>query len=503
MELRLEPRLSQKLFMTPQLQQAIKLLQLSRLELQQVLSQHLSENFLLEEDDDLESEEESVLDKKEVDRGEEEKEETRGEGPTETAEDSESILPEEWDNYYQSDWREGAVEYPSSTEDEYRSYEQTLTNPTSLEDHLLWQLQLSSLSQAEKSIGRILIGNLDDNGYLTIPIAEIAETEQVSLDMVESVLRQVQTFDPPGVSARDLSECLMIQFRHLAQDPIGSDCGSKGALNEALIESIVAYHLSDLEKKRYGNIAKALGVTIEEVYEAVHLITGLEPKPGRPYCSDGNQVIVPDVFVFKNEGEWVVLLNDDGLPRLRINQPYYQRLMANNMGEPASTKAYLDEKLRGAQWIIRSIDQRHKTIVKVVKSLVKFQEQFLEQGKQHLKPLILRQVAEDVELHESTISRVTTNKYMHCPQGIFELKFFFNAGIQRTAQHGADLSSITVIEIIREMVAQEDPRYPLKDQDIAAKLRSRDISIARRTVAKYRAEVRIPAASQRKSLPRL
>jgi len=241
-------------------------------------------------------------------------------------------------------------------------------------------------------------------------------------------------------------------------------------------------------------------VPIEEVYEAVHIIEGLEPKPGRPYFSDHNQVIIPDVFVFKDEGEWVVLLNEDGLPRVRIS-PYYKRMMGGGGGDAESTKEYLEDKLRGAQWIIRSLDQRNKTILKVVHSLIHFQEAFLEKGIQYLKPLVLKQVAEDVGMHESTISRVTTNKYMYCPQGMLELKFFFNAGIQRSDPGAEDLSSLTVRELIREMVAHESASKPLKDQEIVTKLKNRGIVIARRTVAKYRAELNIAPASQRKRIP--
>ncbi|HSL03611.1 MAG TPA: RNA polymerase sigma-54 factor, partial [Nitrospiraceae bacterium] len=227
------------------------------------------------------------------------------------------------------------------------------------------------------------------------------------------------------------------------------------------------------------------------------VIEALEPKPGRPFTNTQNYVIVPDVFVVKNEGEWVVLLNDDGLPRMRIS-PYYKQLMGAGESGSVETKAYLDEKLRAAQWVIRSIEQRNKTIVKVVSSIVKFQEQFFEKGVQHLKPLVLKQVAEDIGMHESTISRVTANKYMYCPQGMLELKFFFNAGLQRADQPSDMMSSVTVREMIRKMVAEEDASHPLKDEEIAARLLSQQVVIARRTVAKYRAEEHIPSATQRK-----
>ena len=504
MDLRLDLRLSQKLVMTPQLQQAIKLLQLSRLELQQTLSQHLVENPLLEDltndvqDEELSQNEEGSLEPKDATAPEVD---VAAEGSEpEREKDVEPLTSEEWDSVLDGDWRAGPMEQTAASDDDFPSYEQTLTKPASLEEHLEWQLRLSSLEGKDRFIGRAIVGNLDENGYLRIPIEEIAEDCQATQDEVEIVLRQVQTFDPPGIAARDLRECLLIQLGYLACDPIGIGGYLHSHSKNDLVAAVVSEHLPDLQKKRYTNISKALGVPVEEIYEAVRVIECLEPKPGRPYSSDSNTTIIPDVYVMKHEGEWVVLLNEDGLPRLRVS-PYYRRLMTNQSEGQESTKTYLEEKLRGAQWIIRSIDQRNKTIVKVVTSLVKFQEAFLEKGIQHLRPLVLKQVAEDVGMHESTISRVTTNKYMHCPQGILELKFFFNAGIQRTDAHGEEMSSVTVREMIREMVAHEDASRPLKDQEIVARLRTKDIIIARRTVAKYRAELHIASASQRKRIP--
>ena len=504
MDLRLDLRLSQKLVMTPQLQQAIKLLQLSRLELQQTLSQHLVENPLLEDlsndvqDEEVQQGEEGSVEVKDATSQEGESE---GEGTApEPEKDVEPLTSEEWDSVLDGDWRAGPMEQAAASDDDFPSYEQTLTKATSLEEHLEWQLRLSSLGGKDRFIGRAIIGNLDENGYLRVTIEELAEDSQATLDEVETVLSQVQSFDPAGVAARDLRECLLIQLGYLACDPIGIGEYLHSHRKNDLVAAVVSEHLPDLQKKRYTNVSKALGGPVEEIYEAVRVIECLEPKPGRPYSSDSNTTIIPDVYVMKYEGEWVVLLNEDGLPRLRVS-PYYRRLMTNQSENQESTKTYFEEKLRGAQWIIRSIDQRNKTIVKVVTSLVKFQEAFLEKGIQHLRPLVLKQVAEDVGMHESTISRVTTNKYMHCPQGILELKFFFNAGIQRTAAHGEEMSSVTVREMIREMVAQEDALRPLKDQEIVARLRTKDIIIARRTVAKYRAELHIASASQRKRIP--
>jgi RNA polymerase sigma-54 factor len=480
------------LVMTPQLQQAIKLLQLSRLELQQTLAQHLDENPLLEElpadleDGEVAAGEDPAADKKK------EAEEAAENAEVKT---EEQVASEEqdWAEYLGIDRRPGDVEYPSGSQDELPSYDQTAVKPTSLEDHLLWQLGLSGLTDSEKAIGRMIIGNLDEDGYLRMSLDEIVADAGVPIGQVEAVLQQVQTFDPAGVAARDLRECLLIQLAHLDR----ARFGRRSAQRSSLPQAIVSEHLKDLEKKHYDRIAKALDVTKEEVFAAIRIIEGLEPKPGRPYFSADNYAVIPDVFVIKHEGEWVIQLNEDGMPRLRIS-PYYKRMMSGRKADSEETKAYLDDKLRGAQWIIRSIEQRNKTIVKVVGSIVKFQEQFFEKGVQHLRPLVLKQVAEDVGMHESTISRVTANKYVHCPQGIFELKFFFNSGIQRSDQTEDMLSSVTVRDMIRRMVAEEDPLHPLKDQEIVARLRSNNIMIARRTVAKYRSEVNIPSASQRK-----
>ena len=498
MKLRLDLKLSQKLIMTPQLQQAIKLLQLSRLELQQSLTQHILENPLLDEvQSDVEEGESSVNEEK-AEEG------AVSAGQEQSAQDEsreEQGSPEEfsasgWEEYFGRDRRGGDSEY-ASAQDDLPSYEQTVAKPTSLEEHLLWQLSLSTLTDREKTVGRLIIGNLDDDGYLRISLAEVIAGTSFAESEVESVLKDIQTFDPTGVAARDLPECLLLQLRHLGRNPFGSLGAPPGALKGAVIEAIVLHHLKDLERRQYAKIAKALNVTVEDVFHATKVIGELEPKPGRPFINTQNYVIVPDVFVVKNEGEWVVLLNDDGLPRMRIS-PYYKQLISSGQSGTPETKAYMDEKMRAAQWVIRSIEQRNRTIVKVVSSIVKFQEEFFERGVQYLKPLVLKQVAEDIGMHESTISRVTANKYMYCPQGMLELKFFFNAGLQRADEPSGMHSSVSVRDMIKTLVAEEDTKRPLKDEEIAARLFGQGVRIARRTVAKYRAELNIASASQRK-----
>ncbi len=504
MKMRLDLRLSQKLIMTPQLQQAIKLLQLSRLELQQTLSQHLMENPLLEEvQTDAEAEEPEAAAADEWEQNQQGVSAAGTQEPAEGSKPEDTEKPDEisqgsWDDYFDGDRIAGGRESSAANQDDLPSYEQTLAKPTSLEEHLLWQLALTEMSPLEKAIARTIIGNIDDDGYLRTSVEDLVADTKEPAETVESVLRQVQSFDPAGVGARDLPECLLIQLGFLDRSAIGPAAKRAGALKGSLVESMVRFHLKDLEKKQYARVAKALDTTVDAVVEAMHVIEGLEPKPGRPYFSANNFAIVPDVFVVKNEGEWTVLLNDDGLPRLRIS-PYYKQMMGGSLKEDSeAARVYMDEKFRGAQWLIRSIEQRNKTILKVVRSIVKFQEAFFEQGVEHLKPLVLKQVAEDIGMHESTISRVTANKYMYCPQGMLELKFFFNTALQRTDQSQDALSSVTVREMIKKMIAEEDPRRPLRDEEIAERLQNHQIIIARRTVAKYRSEVNIPSASQRK-----
>jgi RNA polymerase sigma-54 factor len=483
MQPRLDLRLSQRLIMTPQLQQAIKLLQLSRLELQEALTQQLEDNPLLEDGttelEDQETEASTADDG--LGTGKQEEDAAGVPGGEEPGREE---ITGAWEEYFDDDRRWGDVEAPRHGRDELPPLEQTMTKTVSLEDHLVWQLALAPLDRAEQDIGRSIIGNLDEDGYLRTSLEELASASGVSLAQATHVLKVIQGFDPVGVAARDLPECLQAQIEHLG-------------LGGSLVEAIIRHHLSDLEHKRYPAIAKALGVPVDAVLHAVKIIEGLEPKPGRPFFSSDNHPIIPDVYVFKSDGQWVVRLNDDGMPRFRINS-YYRRFLTGKRDPTDATRAFLDEKLRSAQWLIRSIDQRNKTIVRVVESIVKAQETFFEHGIQHLKPMVLRDVAEDVSMHESTISRVTSNKYLHCSQGIFELKFFFNTSIPRSQEGLTELSSVAVREMIRKMVEEEDANRPLKDQEIVARLKAQNVVLARRTVAKYRMELNIPSASRRR-----
>lgn len=512
MELKLDLRLGQKLALTPQLQQSITLLQLSRLELQQVIAQHVVENPLLEElTAEMDEDDGSTV--KETASGDREEgvgnRDADGEGGEEdSGEFSELLSPYGWEDYYENTWPSGNGG-SRGREDHAPSYEQTVESPTTLHDHLLVQLRLSSGNEEEKEIGLMIIGNIDEDGYLRSSIEEIAQAAGVSVKKVDSVLSLIQTFDPVGVAARDLQECLLIQLRHLHTVPVGNGSTRSSIHPVSLSVLIIKDHLQALQKRRYSTIAKAIGKSLEKkeiqekilgkVREAVRVIEGLEPKPGRSYGSDINPIIVPDVFVCKDEGQWRVFLNEEGMPRVRINHDYDSIVSRRNENGRAE-KLYLEEKLQWAKWVIRSLEQRNKTILMVVRSLVKFQEPFFEKGIRYLKPCVLRQVADDVGMHESTIGRVTRNKYMYCPQGLLELKFFFNAGLAPVDPGADDVSSLAVRELIREMVQQEDICKPLKDQEIVSKLRVRGMIIARRTVARYRTALRIPSASHRKRM---
>lgn len=489
MEARLELKLAQKLIMTPQLQQAIKLLQLSRLELVQSIAQEMMENPVLEELPPDAAEGESTGEG-EADAGDMVQDMTQGAEVREAASSEETVelkgdfnLGPEWDEYIGEDM-DGRDYGGAETDDkDLPSYDQTLSRRESLSDHLMWQLRLATSDVGILKAGEWIIGNIDDDGYLRASLEELGQQASLPLKTMESALELIQGLDPVGVGARSLQECLWIQVKDLG-------------LEDSTVGKIVAHHILDLEKKQYSSIASALGVSLQEVLEAVQIIIHeLEPKPGRPYSDADTHYVVPDVYVVKVEDRYVVQLNEEGLPRVRIN-PYYRRLLSRSEELDKQTKEYIEEKMRAAQWLIKGMEQRNKTIYKVAESIVKFQQDFLEHGVSKLRPMVLKDVADDISMHESTISRVTTNKYMHTPQGIFPMKFFFTTGF--TAGSGEEVSSLTIKHQIQKMVREEDPAAPLKDQQIVDALKAQGINIARRTVAKYREELRIPPTSVRR-----
>ena len=481
-ELKQIPKLVQQLVITPQLQQAIRLLQLTRLELVDLISQEMKENPLLEEleegREDAEAEE-SLAEKKE---GEplpetEKTREVKGEG--------EGGDEFDWENYLENYNLSPSYKQQSSQQGEERpSFENFVSKRTTLFDHLYWQLQLSRFTEEEHKVGIYVIGNLDEDGYLKVSLEDICSETQLSLEVVEGVLRKIQQFDPVGVAARELKECLLIQLEQIAvRDPVA--------------EKIVAEHLSLLKNRNHPIIAKRLGISLDRVNQAACLISKLDPKPGKAFGGEVVQEIIPDVYVYKVEGEYVISLNDEDMPRLRVN-PYYLNILTDSHSVVEGDRKYIQQKQREALWLIRSIHQRQRTIRKVATSIVKFQREFLDKGIQFLKPLVLRDVAEDIQMHESTISRVTHNKYVHTPQGIYELKFFFNTGI--TSIQGETLASESVKSLLREIISKEDAKKPYSDEKLVQILKDNNIHIARRTISKYREMMKILSSNERRKI---
>ena len=467
LEIKQDLRLTQQLVMTPQLQQAIKLLQLSRMELQEIISQEIKENPVLEEDSGQEEREQEEREQKEaVAEGE--------------ASKSESVKDQDWEEYMEGHSISSYT--PPRTDGGETPWENLITRQVTLADYLLWQLRMSPLSPQEQEVGVFIIGNIDENGYLQGSLEEVCKELRYSAKTAEEVLNLIQSFDPPGVGARDLQECLLIQLRGLAE-------------RNPLAEEIVQGYLSYCKNRDYGELARKLKVPLPEVLTAVEVISHLDPKPGRPFSPEEARAIIPDVFVYKVEGDYVVALNDDGVPKLRINT-YYRELISTDKKDVP--RGYLKEKMKSALWLIRSIQQRQATLYKVAKSIVSFQRDFLETGIDHLKPLVLREVADDIQMHESTVSRVTTNKYAHTPQGIYELKFFFSG---KVGGHGEEVAVKRVQNLIKQVVAEESPRRPYSDEKICLLLKERhNIAIARRTVAKYREMMKILSSNERKKI---
>jgi RNA polymerase sigma-54 factor len=473
LELRQQLKLSQQLIMTPQLQMAIKLLQLSRLELMETIRQELEENPALEE-----------IQEGGPDASEPGGEEIpKGESPIIESVTIKERLSEDidWSNYIDEYNSPGRINFESESH-ETPGFEPFLSRSTSLQDHLLWQLLMTAPSTETERIGSLITGNLNPDGYLDVSTAELAATAGVEEKRVEEVLALMQTFDPIGVCARNLTECLLIQVRHFN-------------LDNTLVTDILKDHLHNLENKNYKAICKALRVPMEDVVKAVNVIRGLEPRPGRQFADDTPQYITPDIYVYKLGDEYLIMLNDDGLPKLRVNA-FYRNAIRRGQEIPASAKDYVQDKMRSAAWLIRSIHQRQKTIYRVMESILRFQREFFDRGIAYLKPMVLRDVAEDIGMHESTISRVTTNKYAHTPQGIFELKYFFNSSIRRV--HGEAIASASVQDKIRHIIESEDPAHPYSDDKIAQILKEQNIDIARRTVAKYREILKVLPSNKRK-----
>src|SRR5262244_1729408 len=470
--MRLSLRQTQRVVMTPLLQQAIQLLQLSTLELEQVVRKELEENPLLEEV----AQETQDVDAEAPASPEAASTETpvTPATPEPVSKETASVDGERADEL-PFDLTSAVFDEPdertpvSMEEREEMPFENLGRTGTSLDEHLNEQLRLATDDPRTVAIGEAIIGNLDDDGYLR--------------DEVEEILRLVQAFDPTGVAARSVQECLLLQLTADAEpDPVSVE--------------IVEKYFEDLERRRYADIARAMKLPFDRIMESIEEIQSLEPKPGRRFAVSDQRYIAPDVSIHKVGDDYVVVLNEEGIPRLRVNA-LYRSLLRRSSDE---AKQYVEQKLRSAVWLIKSVEQRQRTLRKVTQSLVKFQRDFLDKGVAFLRPLALRDVGEDIGMHESTISRVTTNKYVETPQGLFELKYFFHSGI--ASDTGEMVSSVSIKKKIRDMVAAEETAKPLSDQDVALVLRGQGLTIARRTVAKYREELGILPSHQRRLAPK-
>ncbi len=489
LEQKLNLKLSQRLVMTPSLQQAIKLLQMSKLELEEVLTQEMVENPVLEEE-----QEETAREAEASEAPEPAKEEaepppaasTPAPGPAQAdaapERERDSFEEIDFDSYFE-DYLDAAYNPRQYEDSEQTPLENTLSSTPGLQEYLTWQLSMSAAAPSVREIATYLIGNIDEDGYLRVAREEIHAAGYEDEADVERALALVRSFDPTGICAFDLPDCLMLQIRALGID-------------NPLIEKIVLEHWPEFLNRQFQQLSRSLGVGMSELQAVVEIIKNLEPKPGRKYSNERTIYVEPDVAVRKIGDEYVIQLNEDGLPKLRISSAYRRMLRGGNGAIGQEAAAYLKDKMRSAVWLIKSLDQRQRTIYKVADSIVRHQREFLDKGIEHLRPLVLRDVANDIGMHESTVSRVVSNKYIHTPRGLYPMKYFFHSGIDSAT--GADVSSLSIKSKIARYIADEDARRPHSDARIMQRLRAEGIQIARRTVAKYREELRIPSSSQRK-----
>jgi RNA polymerase sigma-54 factor len=513
LEQKLALKLAQRLVMTPSLQQAIKLLQMTRTELETLVSQELAENPVLEEGTEARDEAEE---KEEAAAAAEKPAEQPAEAATNGELDhGESIDNIDLDAYFGEYWESSG--YPSMREHRDNDFrpENNLTVEPDLYDHLLWQLHMTDAPPRLRAIAEAIIGNLDPDGFLVATEEEICALGSDrpgeagwGADEVARALALVRGFDPPGVAWPDLRACLIAQLdalgskaeREAAEEaPANGRERPDGERTRELARAMLAEHWEPFLRRQFAVVGKRMAVDLAELEPAVELIRTLETRPGRKFGSERAHYIEPDVHVYRVGDEYVIQLNDDGLPRLRVSRAY-RRMLQQMRGDQsqADAKQYIKEKMRSAVWLIKSLDQRQRTIYKVARSIVDQQRAFLDHGIEHLRPMVLRDVAEDINMHESTVSRVVSNKYIHTPRGVFPMKFFFHSGIDR--EYGENISSLTVKRKIQQLVAAEDPKRPLSDSELMRVLNREGIQIARRTVAKYRDELNIPSSTDRKQI---
>ena len=476
MKLGLQLRLSQQLAMTPQLQQAIRLLQLSTLELQQELQQALESNPLLEQIDTHE----------EID--------TRETQDSETLDTADALeqkeMPEElpldasWDTIYTAGTPSGTS--GDYIDDELPVYQGETTQ--TLQDYLMWQVELTPFSDTDRAIATSIVDAVDDTGYLTVPLEDILESmgdEEIDIDEVEAVLKRIQRFDPVGVAAKDLRDCLLIQLSQFDK--------TTPWLEEARL--IISDHLDLLANHDFRTLMRVTRLKEDVLKEAVNLIQSLDPRPGQSIQTGEPEYVIPDVLVRKHNGHWTVELNSDSIPRLQINQHYAS--MCNNARNDGDSQ-FIRSNLQDAKWLIKSLESRNDTLLRVSRCIVEQQQAFFEQGEEYMKPMVLADIAQAVEMHESTISRVTTQKYLHSPRGIFELKYFFSSHVN--TEGGGEASSTAIRALVKKLIAAENPAKPLSDSKLTSLLSEQGIMVARRTVAKYRESLSIPPSNQRKQL---
>jgi len=461
---------TQKLIMTPELRQAIAILQFSSLELGTYVEQQLQENPLLEIGEEFEN---ATVEGKEKDKEEEEKEPEK-----------ENDYDIDWQDYFQDRSDLGMGKSEMCREQNDYSYENYISLAPNLMEHLTRQLGLVKCTERKRAIAEYIIGNINDHGYLSYSIEEIAVQLNITANEVLESLIIVQTFDPPGVGARTLEECLLLQLKYLDLE------------DDQLVCQVVESYLMDLAAGKYNRIAQVLGVSVQEIQRVADLLKTLDPKPGRNFSGlNDNRYIVPDIVLNKVDGEYEIVTNDTSVPRLTINNTYRAVLGQGSNGD-SQTKKFVENKLNAAAWLIKSIEQRRLTLYKVTKCLVELQRDFLDYGVKYLKPLNLKTVADIVGLHESTVSRATSNKYIQTPQGVFEMKYFFSSGL--SSVEGSSVSAESIKKTLHEMVDREDAKKPLNDQQIADMFNTRGVKISRRTVAKYRDEMNIPPIRKRK-----
>ncbi|HGF6393957.1 TPA: RNA polymerase factor sigma-54 [Escherichia coli] len=472
----LQLRLSQQLAMTPQLQQAIRLLQLSTLELQQELQQALESNPLLEQIDTHE----------EID--------TRETQDSETLDTADALeqkeMPEElpldasWDTIYTAGTPSGTS--GDYIDDELPVYQGETTQ--TLQDYLMWQVELTPFSDTDRAIATSIVDAVDDTGYLTVPLEDILESmgdEEIDIDEVEAVLKRIQRFDPVGVAAKDLRDCLLIQLSQFDK--------TTPWLEEARL--IISDHLDLLANHDFRTLMRVTRLKEDVLKEAVNLIQSLDPRPGQSIQTGEPEYVIPDVLVRKHNGHWTVELNSDSIPRLQINQHYAS--MCNNARNDGDSQ-FIRSNLQDAKWLIKSLESRNDTLLRVSRCIVEQQQAFFEQGEEYMKPMVLADIAQAVEMHESTISRVTTQKYLRSPRGIFELKYFFSSHVN--TEGGGEASSTAIRALVKKLIAAENPAKPLSDSKLTSLLSEQGIMVARRTVAKYRESLSIPPSNQRKQL---